>query len=101
MLQKALEYGVSTFHLFIDFKATYDTINREKLLEAMEEFNIPQKLIGLTRAMLTHVNCRVKMQNSRSESFRTSVGLNQGDALLCILLNLALEKVVKRFGDTK
>jgi hypothetical protein len=41
VVEKALEYGVSTLQVFIDFKATYDIINREKLLEAMEEFNIP------------------------------------------------------------
>jgi hypothetical protein len=26
--KKTLEYGVITFHLFIDFKVAYDTINR-------------------------------------------------------------------------
>jgi hypothetical protein len=34
--KKKTEYGVSTFYLFIDFKATLDTINKEKLLEAMK-----------------------------------------------------------------
>jgi hypothetical protein len=75
ILEKTLEYGVSTFHLSVGFKATYDTIHSEKLLEAMQEFNILQKLIGLTRATLTHVNCRVKIQNNLSESYGTSMGL--------------------------
>jgi sorting nexin-29 len=48
IVEKALEYGVSTFHLFIDFKAAYENTNREKRLEARDEFNITQKLIGLT-----------------------------------------------------
>jgi hypothetical protein len=76
-----LEYGVSTFHLFIDFKAASDTINREKLLKDMKEFKIPQKLIGLVRATLKHVKCRIKMQNNQSEAFGASMGLRQGDAL--------------------
>jgi hypothetical protein len=58
--KKTLEYGVSTFHLFIDLKATYDTINREKLLKAMKEFKILQKLTGLVRATLEHVKCKVQ-----------------------------------------
>jgi hypothetical protein len=40
MLEEAIEYGVSTLHIFIDFKAAYDTINREKLLEAMNQNSI-------------------------------------------------------------
>jgi sorting nexin-29 len=61
ILEKTLEYGISTFNLFIDFKAAYDTINREKLFEAMKEFKIPQKLMGLARATLKHVKYRVKL----------------------------------------
>jgi hypothetical protein len=68
----------------------------------MKEFKIPQKLIGLVRATLKHVNCRVKVQNNLSEPFGTSTGLRQGDALSCILFNTALEKVVRDSGvETK
>jgi hypothetical protein len=41
----------------------------------MKKFNVPQKLIGLSRTMLTNVSCRVKMQNNISgmmEAVRTS-----------------------------
>jgi hypothetical protein len=54
ILKKTMEYGVSTFHFFIDFKAVYDAINTEKLLEPMKEFKISQKLIGLVSATLEH-----------------------------------------------
>jgi hypothetical protein len=55
-------YNISTFHLFIDFKAAYDSIRRDKLLMAMEEFEIPRKLINLTKITLMKVRCRVKIQ---------------------------------------
>jgi hypothetical protein len=54
---------VSTFHLFIDFKAVCDTINREKLFEATKEFKTPHKSIGLVRATVEHVTCRIICQN--------------------------------------
>jgi hypothetical protein len=79
ILENTLEYGVSTFHHFIDFKIAYDTINREELLKAMKEFKIPQKITGLVRATLEHVKYRVKVQYNLSELFGTSVGLRQGD----------------------
>jgi sorting nexin-29 len=31
ILEKTREYDISTFHLFIDFKAAYDSVKRDKL----------------------------------------------------------------------
>jgi sorting nexin-29 len=72
------------------------------LFEAIKEFKISQKLIGLARATFNHVKCRVKMQNNLSEPLGTLTGLRQGDPLSCILFNLALEKVIRDSGiETK
>jgi sorting nexin-29 len=38
ILEKTKEYNISMFHLFIEFKAAYDSIKRDKLFMAMEEF---------------------------------------------------------------
>jgi hypothetical protein len=65
----------------IDFKAAYDSVKRDKLLKAIEELLIPQKLINLTKATLRNIKCRVRIQNQLSELFTTERGLRQGDAL--------------------
>jgi hypothetical protein len=44
ILEKTSQYGISMFHVVSDFKAACDTIGRNKLLEALKEFMIPQKL---------------------------------------------------------
>jgi len=49
ILEKTSEYGVSVFHVVSDFKAAYDTIRRNKLLEALKKFMIPQKLQRLVQ----------------------------------------------------
>jgi hypothetical protein len=36
ILERIVEYEVSTFLLFVDSKAAYGTINRKKLLKAMK-----------------------------------------------------------------
>jgi len=41
------EHNKDTHHLFIDFKAAYDSIDRYRLYAVMGELNIPQKLIAL------------------------------------------------------
>lgn len=95
ILEKTKEYNIDTYHLFIDFKAAYDSINRKQLLEAMREFKIPTKLVNLTGMTFKTVKCRIKIMSHLSEPFYTEKGLRQGDSLSCLLFNLALEKAVR------
>jgi hypothetical protein len=81
ILQKCNEFNITTHHLFIDFKTAYDTIIRNEVYVGMSELSFPTKLIRLTKATLTIVNCCVKIQNDCSESFETRQGLRQGDVL--------------------
>jgi sorting nexin-29 len=46
ILEKAKEYNVSTYHLFVEFKAAYDSIYRDKLFKTTKEFVIQIKLIS-------------------------------------------------------
>jgi hypothetical protein len=71
ILEKCIEINITTHHLFIDFKASYDTIIRNEVYVGMSELNFPTKLIPLTKATLTIVTCCVKIQNDCSESFET------------------------------
>ena len=94
-MEKLLEYGQQLHYLFIDFKAAYDSIARVKLYTAMGEFGIPTKLIRLPRLTLTNVRGQIKAAGSLSKPFDINNGLRQGDALSCVLFNLALEKVIR------
>jgi sorting nexin-29 len=67
----------------------------------MEEFAIPTKLISLTKITLSRVKCRVRIQNNQSTRFVIEKGLRQGDALACMLFNIALEKAVREAGIEK
>jgi hypothetical protein len=101
ILEKTREYNITTHHLFIDFKVAYDSTKRDKLISAMKEFKIPKKLVHLTEAILRRVACSVKIYNDVYESFTTQRGVRQGDALACLLFNLALEKVIQNAGIEK
>jgi hypothetical protein len=52
----------------VDFRAAYDTI-RDKLLEILNEFKVPKKLIKLIKLTLKNVRFRVKIENNLSEQF--------------------------------
>jgi sorting nexin-29 len=101
VLEKTREFKTDKVNLFIDFKAAYYSIRRDKLLSAMQEFGIPVKLINLTRATLKRVKCRIKIQGHLSDPFLTQTGLRQWNALACLLINIALEKVIRGSGYRK
>ena len=66
ILEKMAEYRHDTYHLFIDFKAAYDSIARVKLYDAMSSFGIPAKLIRLVRMTMTNVTCQVRVDGKLS-----------------------------------
>jgi len=96
ILEKCREFNISTYHLFIDFKAAYDSVDRNELFHVMADLGFPSKLTRLVRATLTNVSYCVKLQGNYSAPFRGDNGLRQGDALSTLLFNVVLEGAVRR-----
>ena len=98
ILQKCREYKIPTHHLFIDFKAAYDTIDRSELWKIMDENGFPGKLTRLIKATMDGNKCCVRISGGLSSSFESRRGLRQGDGISCLLFNIALEGVMRRAG---
>ena len=75
ILDKFREYNLQTHHLFIDFKAAYDSVTRNELWQIMFEHGFPAKLIRLIRAMLDGSKSSVRIADEVSTSFVTLDGL--------------------------
>jgi len=58
---------------------------------AMNELNIPQKLISLDRNIMSLTQSQIKIQSKLSAPFTVHKGVRQGDALACFLFNIKLE----------
>jgi len=96
ILQKRREPNVQTHHLFIDFKAAYDTVDRDQLWQIMHDYGFPDKLTRLVKATMERVMCYVRVSGTLSSPFESRRGLRQGDGLSCLLFNIALEGVIRR-----
>jgi hypothetical protein len=70
----------------MDFKKAYDSIERNKLYQAMKKLKIPKKLIGLTRMTLTDTQNKIS---------REKIGVRQGEPLSTMLFNIVLEAVFR------
>ncbi|KXJ67862.1 hypothetical protein RP20_CCG008536 [Aedes albopictus] len=98
ILDKFREYNLQTHHLFIDFKAAYDSVKRNELWQIIIEHGFPAKLIRLIRATRDRSKSSVRVAGEISSSFVTFDGLKQGDALSNLLFNMALEGAIRSSG---
>jgi hypothetical protein len=71
----------------------------EALYNILIEFGIPRKLDGLIKVCLNESYSRVRIGKNLSGAFNIQNGLKQGDVLLPLLLNCALEYAVKRVQE--
>ena len=86
--------------LFIDFKQAYDAVKREVLYNILIEFGIPMKLVRLIKVCMNETYSRDWVGKHLSDVFPVKSGLKQGDALLPLPFNFALEYPFKRVQVT-
>ena len=79
-----------------EYNEAYDSVRREVLYNILMEFGIPKKLIRLIKMCLTETYSTVGVGKNLSDIFPIWNGLKQGDALLPLLFNFALEYAIRR-----
>jgi hypothetical protein len=82
--------------LFIDFKKAYDLVKTEILYNILLEFGIPKKVVRLIKMCLNESYSKVGIGKLFSDKFPFQNGLKQGDALLPLLFNFALEYAIMK-----
>jgi hypothetical protein len=95
ILEKCKEVGIQMHHLFIDFKTAHDSIDRNRLYLSMEEMQILKKLINLVRITMRNTQYEIRILSTLSGTLPIKNGVRGGNALACLLFNIALEKVTR------
>lgn len=95
ILEKTLEKQIDTHHLFVDYKAAFDSTIRSHLYETMSEFGIPAKLVRLCKMTLSNSSCAVLIGKDLTTPFDTKRGFRQGDSLSCDFFNLMMERIIR------
>jgi hypothetical protein len=90
------EWSNETIHqLFTDFEKAYDSLRREVLYNILIEFGIPMKLVKLIKMCLNETRSKVCIGKNLADAFSIQSGMKQGDTLLQLLFNFALEYAIR------
>jgi hypothetical protein len=97
----AWQYNETVYQPFTDFKKAYDSVRREVLYYILVEFGIPMKLVRLIKMNLNETYSKVRIDKYLTDNFLIQNCLKQGDALLPLLFNLALEYVITKVQENQ
>jgi len=93
---KKWKYKEAVHQLFIDYIKSYDSVNKKVLCNILTEFGIPMSLVRLIKMSVMEICSTVRVGKNLSEMFPIMNGLKKGDALSPLLVNFALEYVIRR-----
>jgi hypothetical protein len=74
----------------------FDSVNRNKIIESLMQYDIPSKIIRLIGLTLTSTTAKVKINNQLTENFSVEIGVKQGDPLSATLFTVVIDSVLKQ-----
>ena len=89
---ESYEFEKETFVLFIDFKQSYDRVNRKEMYKTLSDLGLKEKLIRMVHLTLERTENRMRVKSRTSQKFEVREGVGQDDPLSPVLFNLILEK---------
>jgi hypothetical protein len=103
ILEKCYEYNIEMRVLLVNFKQAFDSVDRQKTIQILQEVWIPSKFVRLIKMTIQNTEASVKIENLTSKPFSISFGVRQGDPLSATVFNLICDSVIKKLncrGDT-
>ena len=115
MLAKRKEHNVETWAYFLDLVKAFDTVPRQALLQVLEKFGVPDRMVKMIERMLSNnvVKLQVRKKAERSddimenvdETIKVTAGVPQGNSvspvLFVIYIQAVLETLDQAFVDAE
>jgi sorting nexin-29 len=98
--EKAYEYNIHLYNLYIDFKQAFDSVNGGRMLKDLTILGIPKKFVQLISVTMAGSKATVRVDNQYTPTFPITHGVRQGYALSAILFDLVLEAIFQKMNIT-
>ena len=93
-----ISYLLSLVINFIDFKAAFDSVNREYIWTTLEHYGLPEMYIRIFKAFYTGTKSAVRVEGKLTEWLDVNLGTDQGGIqgplIFNCVLNWALERAI-------
>lgn len=95
IIHNCIDYNIPLYINFVDFKAAFDSINRDFIWRAFGHYGLPQKYIRVFQAFFSSTISAVRHNGEISDWFSVKSGTGQGDIqgppVFNVCINLAAQ----------
>ena len=99
IIHNCIEFNIPLYINFIDFKAAFDSINRDFIWKAFEHYGLPTKYISIFKAFFQGTESAVRVNGELTRWFKVESGTGQGDVqgppIFNFVINWGLELAEK------
>jgi len=95
VLEGAWEFAQPVCMCFVDLEKTFDRVHRRVLWGVLQEYGVPDPLIGAVRSLYERCQSLVHIAG-KSDVFLVRVGLRQGWPLSPILFIIFMDRICRR-----
>ena len=94
IIEKCMAFQLDVSFCFIDFRAAFDSVDREMMYKIMKHNGISQKVVNVIRNSYEGFKCCVKAEGEKGQMFDVRTGVRQGDVWSPILFGLVINYVL-------
>ena len=91
----ALDNGIGTDVIFLDFKKAFDTVPHCRLIKKLDAYGIKGSLLLWIKDFLSERTQQVVLNGSASNTFTVSIGVPQGSVMGPLLFLVGLCGIAK------
>lgn len=96
LIEGVRSHNLKAVLVFIDFKKAFDSIHRERMLQILRAYDIPEKLVNAIGLMYQNTKARVLTPDGETELFEILAGVLQGDTLAPYIFAIVLDYVMRK-----
>ena len=94
-VEQLLEWNSALFVNFINFKKTFDSLDRESSWKLLRRYGVPEKIVTTILSSYSGMSNRVILKGKTSETFNVLTGVRQACLLSPFLFFLAIDWIMQ------